>query len=665
MQRISARHLAGFQPAELWEILRGRFVLVFEDGEIETNSKETLYSSYGWEFHRRYPQTPMLKKHHVQEFLMKERLNSNTHLNLLGSIMNTTQDTYMGNPNVKAEELWELTYRVTNEMYNDLSYRLEAYVVSMDMTNFIEVMQHPRALEARANMKESPESIEATYGVLTDMLMNGKDLPTNPISLAVRAKTASLNQVMQCVGPIGYNTDTDSKLFRFPIMRGYAQGLRSIYDSGIESRKAAMALQFAKSPLQDVEYFSRRMQLMDQTVQNLHMEDCGTTEYLHWYVRGPIWENGIKVFNGDLGFIEGKYYLDDATGQLAAVKKDDKHLIGKTLKMRSVIHCAHRDPYGFCATCFGEMSLSIPEGTNMGQICCTSMAQKTTQGVLSTKHLLGSSKVEPILIRPEEAPFLKAAPDGNSYLLADALKGKNVTLVIGRDSAPAITDIMEVKRIEDLNIANISAMRDIGIKIKKGDTETLYPVRVGMSARPANMTYPLLQYVRTMGWRPNEKNNYEIDMREWDWSKPILTLPLMHFSMSDHSKDMAEMLESSVKEMEKRDSGVSPDAFLAEFYGLVNKRLSVNLAVLEVIVYATMIVSAEDDNYQLPKPWTSKGLGVMELTMDNRSLAAAMAYEGHYDNFIEPASFVRTNRMDHLMDGILCPGQLYNDPNRH
>lgn len=659
--RLSARTLATFDPAELWEILTGRFVLVFDDGEMEVDWRSTIYSAYAWEFHRRYPNTPMLKRHHAKTLLDRGRLHSGTHLELLGNVMNDTLDTYMQDPSVSRDALWELVYRTTNVMYNVLIHKLEEYVVSLDITDFMNVLKHPKIIEQRKKLQPTSESIKETYKVYTDVLLNGVDLPRNPIALAAQSKTANLQQILQCVSPLGFGTDTDQWVFQTPIMRGYAQGLRAIYDSAVESRKAAMALTQAKSPLQDVEYFSRRMQLMDQTVQNLHMEDCGATEYLHWHVKGELYdENHVKIFGGDLQFIEGKYYLDETTQTLKVIKRSDKHLIGKTIKMRSVLHCAHRDPYGVCATCFGELSLSVPEQTNLGQICCTTMAQEVTQGVLSTKHLIGSASIDRIIIKPEQADFLKSSQDGNSYLLADSLRKKRVTMVIGRGFAPALTDILDVKQIEDLNIVNVSAMTEIGFKIHEGEISNLFGVKVGMSGRDASLTYPMLAYIRRMGWIPNEKGNYEVDMSEWDWSKPVLTLPLVHFSMSDHSKDMAEMLESSVKEMATRDTNVTPDAFLAEFYMLVNKRLSVNLAVLEVIVYATTIVSAENDDYQLPKPWTTREMGVMEYTMDNRSLAPAMAYEGHYDNFVEPSSYTKTNRPDSPMDGVLMPAELYN-----
>jgi hypothetical protein len=37
---------------ELIERLSGSFILVFDDGELVTNYKETIYSSFIWDYHR-------------------------------------------------------------------------------------------------------------------------------------------------------------------------------------------------------------------------------------------------------------------------------------------------------------------------------------------------------------------------------------------------------------------------------------------------------------------------------------------------------------------------------------------------------------------------------------------------------------------------------------
>lgn len=671
MIKIRARKLLEYSTEQLWDMLTGEFIILMDDGELQTNWRETVYSSYGWEFHRNYPQTPMLKKHHIREILGKKRLGAGTHLDLLGNCMWSTYDAYGGS--VSRNVLAERIYQLSNVMYNELSYRCEEYVASMDILDWLEVLDHPKIIAMKEAVApavtKSPDEggrmIKEAYAVIDDVLGNGVDLPFNAVSLAFRSKLVNANQVQQSIGPRGYLTDIDSDQFRFPIIPGYVEGLRSLYDSLIESRSSAKALQFSKSPLQEAEYFSRRLQLMCQTVQRLHQDcDCGTTEYLRWQVRGKEYgEEGDEVFGGDLPLLVGKFYIDEKTGGLRAIhndKYDQENLIGKSLRIRSVIHCAHPDPYGVCATCFGELSLSIlDDRTNLGHMCCTSMTQKSSQSVLSVKHLDSSAAVAHATLTPDEKRFFKISADGMSYLMADRLKGKKIKLIIPQMSAPNITDVMANYNVDELNIRQVSEMREVAIVVIDGEVE-LSPEKITTfkDRRLASLTYPMLRYIRKHGWDFDSKDDYVVDMSNWDWNEPVMTLPLIHFNMSDHSKDIASMLESSKKQMQDRDKNVSPDSYLAELYNLVNVKLSVNLAVLEVVQYGAMIISAEKGDYRLPKPWTDRGLGVMDATMDLRSLSATMAYEGHYDVFISPESYTRKNRTDHPMDCLVTPNEV-------
>ena len=669
MIKIRARKLLGMSTDDLWNTLTGRFILIMDDGaEVETNCRETVFSSYAWEFHRQYDKTPLLAKHHVRDVLGKKRYGSSTPLDLLGNCMWSVYEVY--GDAVGRDKLAERIYQLNNLIYNEMSYRCEEYVGSMDILDWIEVLDHPKIIAMKEKVKdavnktpdEGGRMIKEAYGVIDDVLSNGVDLPMNTVSRALRSKLVNANQVQQSIGPRGYLTDIDSDQFRYPIIPGYVEGIRSLYDSVIESRSAAKALQFSKSPLQEAEYFSRRLQLMCQTVRNLHQNcDCGTTEYLGWTIRGKEKnDEGDETFGGDLPLLVGKYYIDEKTGGLRVIrndKHDQENLIGKRLRLRSVLHCAHPDPYGVCATCFGELSLSVlDDRTNLGHMCCTSMTQKSSQSVLSVKHLDSSAAVEPASLTLEEKKFFKISADGMSYLLADRLKGKSVKLIIPAMFAPNITDVLANHAIDDLNIRQVSEMREIAVQVKEGNVE-FDPEKVNTSKdrRLASLTYPMLRHIRKMRWDFNANNDYVIDMTGWDWSEPVMTLPLIHFNMSDHSKDIASHLESSKKEMEKRDKDVSPDAFLVELYNLVNDKLTVNLAVLEVVLYGAMIISAEHGDYRLPKPWTDRGLGVMDMTMDRRSLSATMAYEGHYDVFISPESYTKKNRPDHPMDALICP----------
>lgn len=118
------------------------------------------------------------------------------------------------------------------------------------------------------------------------------------------------------------------------------------------------------------------------------------------------------------------------------------------------------------------------------------------------------------------------------------------------------------------------------------------------------------------------------------------------------------MLEATVKDMSFRDSEISPGGLLMQFHDLVNRRLNVNLAVLEIIIYASMVVSATEGDYSLPKPWTNAGVGVMRMLLSNRSMSATAAFERQKNEFLNPANYLNDNRMDHVFDACLMPDEV-------
>lgn len=668
MYRLKARDMLRYTTPELYDLLTGEFELEFDDGVIQTNEIMTAFSSWAWKFHRQYPNTPLLTRHHVQTQLNGKRYSASTHLDLLGAALDDAYETYKATePSGFRDRLAELLCRVRDDIYNDSTYRFEADVGSADIVNFIEILDQPEIVQYKAERDATPAGIERAYKTIDEVLLDPNRLQHNPVALAYRSRLVRDGQIKQSIGPVGFRTDTDSMQFEYPVMRGFVEGLRSMYDSIIESRSASKALQFSKDNLRKAEYFSRKLQLACMNVRNLHHGDCGSTRYVLWKVSGPQHdEQGRQTYGGDLPLIVGKLYMDD-DGVLKAVKASDKHLIGKRIKMRSVFHCAHPDPVGICSACFGELSLQVPEHSNIGHICCVTMTEPSSQSVLSVKHEDSSAVIEPVAIRLEDAKFLKPSRDRQSYILMDRLARLQPQLIVAAPDASSLSDILAVERIEDFNLSRISELEEVIIQYQEGGQLHQHRAVVRQGGRKSMLTYAMLHHIRAKGWTHDANGNYVIDMGDWDYTKPILTLPLRHFNMSDHSKEIATLLQATKDQMEARDKDVTPTAFLEEFFTLVNNKLKVNIAPLEVILYSLMIVSAERCDYRLPKPWDydsqpdgKPGVGVYTELMANRSLAGMMAFQSQYGAIVSPESMVNTGRLPHLFDGLFMTGELFN-----
>lgn len=664
--KIVARTLLTNTTHDLWTLLKGKFTLIFDDGEIETNWKETVYSSYVWDMHRQYPETPLLKAHHVSRILKGRQLGSSTHLKLFSVVGEAVFAAYQHNGTVSMDMIAKLIYQRSNAMYNELSWRLETSVTSIDITDFIEILEHPDVKEIIDNVGITQESIGHCYDAITKLVNDPQKLIHNTVVRAAQAGLIKHDQLLQCVGPRAFVTDIDSTQFPIPIQRGYVKGIRSLYGSMIESRSSAKSLYFSKSPLQQAEWFSRRLQILCQVVRNLHHGDCGSTHYLHWKVRPSIKENGKTVFSGDLPNLVGKYYMCDTDHVLKMVRSEDKHLEGTTLKIRShIAGCMHPDPYGICSTCFGGLANNIPPNSNIGHVCCTHMTQKISQSVLSVKHLDVNAVIEMIVLNDDMKRYVRVSQDGNSYALSESMKGKKLRIIIPSQCAIGLTDIAIVKDVHDLSISRVSEIPGFTLEVthQNGVEEKIF-INTSINKRYASMTYQMLDHLKKNGWEVDERSNFVVNMEGWNFANNLMSLPLRHFNMSDYSDDIASMIEARVSDLKERDKDSSPEATLFELCDTVNSKLSINLAVIETTLYGAMIVSAEDGDFRLPKPWTKKGLGVSGITIHRRSLSGSMAYEDHVKTMTSPVSFFQENRPSHPMDVFLCPKEVIESLDR-
>ncbi|MCK9234867.1 MAG: hypothetical protein M0R77_00955 [Gammaproteobacteria bacterium] len=667
---LKARKLLGVPTEVLWETLNGEFYLEFDDGVILADEASTIYSSYIWKFISKFPDIPFLKKHHINSHLGKSLLSVEANGRLFDSVLwdvfdwavygvdprNEDLKSRVPDPSTAKlnvlefkEELAETAWGTLNEMYNDLSVRCEPWVVGISINDLVEVTQHNPIKEVLEGfLPPVQESLDKIYDTLDEALFNDPKLENNILSRLVRSGLINKNQLQQCVGARGFITDIDSSLFRLPILRNLTQGIRSAYDSQIESRSAAKSQAYSEEPLEQSEYFSRRQQLISQTLKNLVEGDCGAKEGLGW-----------NVGEDDLKHLVGKNYYDDE-GVLRYIKSSDKHLIGKTITLRSPFKCQTTHPTGICSTCMGQLALSVFRLSNVGQDTAVSMLSDVGQRVLSVKHLDGSSVVDSLTVDLETRKYIRVGKDGSSYYLSPDLKNaSSIELVFSPYTVPGFTDIKQCKDTSDLFLSRVSRMNSLGMIVKERNRVIEVALDVGLAKRKASLAFDVINLIKERGWKVVQTEAgdtvYVVDITGLDQNTKLLTVPLRHFNMGDQAKAIAALLESKTGAVKERDEDTPISEFIAELYETVNSRLSVNFAVLEVITYSIMIVSAKGEDYSLPKPWTQSGLGVKDRTFRRRSASVEMAYQGQQFAIKDPVRYNYTNVMDHQMDVFIDP----------
>lgn len=669
MKVYSARKIAALKPNELKDKLKGEFDLQFDDGVMRVNAKSTLISLYVWEFHRRFPLTPMLKEHHCASLTQGSEYGSNTHIKLLNTVMWATRDAYIGKSDAPSQMLLaHMVYEISNQIYNDLVLMTEEHVVSLDITDFTEVINNKKIKEVLSEESADKDYIDRSYSAIELGLKKDPSLANNNLARALKAGLIKQGQLLQCLGPRGSITDLDNHYFPVPITRGFTQGMRSFYNLLVESRSSSKSLGATKSQIKDAEYFARRLQILVQEVQTLHKGDCGSNHYLHWKVRDEDKdEDGHVHRNCDLDMLEGKYYLDEQTNQLKVLRRSDKHLIGKTIKLRSIVAgCNHPDPNGICETCLGELSLSIPPGTNLGHMCAAHMTEKMNQTIISTKHyIMGRAQIGAIKVRNEYRDYLSVNKAGTGYLFNKRLADAEAYMVVVPAMTPGLVDLATVDSVEELSTSLTSSITEIGIRavLPKGK-ELRQALVVNVDRRKASFTYNMLRHIKQVGWTLDENKNYLIPLKGWDYSKTVMTLPDRQYDMSDHAKAVASKLELNLSTVNSDD--VKPvEEHLVEVCDLVNSKVHVNIAALEVIVLGSLIRSRPLKNYFIPKGHTTKELGAAKDTVAHRSLSGAMAYDDAAARLIHPQSLFSDHRPQLPMDVFIKPDEVLKDPYRY
>ncbi|QVD49149.1 hypothetical protein LUCX_79 [Xanthomonas phage vB_XciM_LucasX] len=640
--RIHARDLAAMPKERLWKGLPASLTIVFDDGEVKADQRQAVFSAYLWGFYNHFPKTPALTRH----FIGTQRVGTDTHLKYINMVRWDVFDAH--GRDLDNEKLSKLALEETNIFYNVMTTKLEPFVTTLALPDIVEVLEHPSVIEVNGAVTNSDKSIHHAHHTIEAVLKSKTDLQNNILARSVKSGLVKIGQVLQCVGPRGSVTDIDSQIFLFPARSGFALGLYRFYESFIESRTAAKSLTFTEKPLQDTEYFNRRLQLLAGTIRDIYDGDCGTPDYLLW-----------QMSAGDLSAFSGKYYLqeDGTLGTIYDNEECRKNLVGKTLRIRSTLHCDTPDPALVCAKCYGELERSIPYGTNIGHVGATALCKQASQQVLSVKHLDTSASSTGLRFSDYEQRYVRIGNDPNLIFLAPRLKGHNVKLYVRSDEVERLAEVKSAEKVEVLLSGQISQLNQVCFKVTYNGKEEQDLVQVANGSRTSSFSKEMLVYLRTHGWKMLDNGDIEVDLAQWDYDLPIFSTPRRQENMLDYMATIEKFLKAikrggSVKSLKDYDT---VDAALRGFYELVSSRLFVNIVHLELLVKVCQIRSSKHRDYRPPLRGNKMEYGKFDFNIFHRSQSAAMAFQNHKQQWNNPATYLVTKRPSHPLDQIMLP----------
>jgi len=648
-----ARDLLKYDLLDLKNSLTGTFHLEFEDGILATNDRETILTVVLWEWIKDRP-IDLFKRHHITEHMKKRNFNGNSHMNLLNVIHWDIYEKYKIKGRFKdndlLEQLSEELYIHGNNFYNNMCIWMEEEVATVSIRDVIDLFDVKEIKESLETLTPKESSVLGVTRDITNLIAKSdiEDIKRNNVVRMARSGVIKTDQLVQAIAPTGFIEDLGGEIFKYPLLSNYTDGHRNLYDIMVESRKAAQAIEATKTDLELSAYQSRKQELLNEAIMTVHPGDCGTIEYTTFKIRK---NNGLT--KTDLELLAGKYYFlpNDPDKTLYELKLTDTHLYGKLINLRTITHCAHPDPNGVCETCLGALSLTIPNKTNLGQLMTTDLYAFIIQRQLSKKHYMSNTVVKRLEVHDDDKRFIRVGKDGVSYYFTEELDGKTFKISVGKDDGNNLADVLYVDNFDKLPLNRISEIGSFILEVDYGDYTDTKPIILGDGKRKASFTADALKHIKKKkDWAIEPKGEMTINMTGWDINKPLAIVPMKADSLIDFSTRFKAQIESDAKNEFIRNSAIDPDEFLIDTFDLLNSELSLNMAQVETVVYGVMIRDAESGRYELPKPWSRKGLGVMKRVMSGRSLSAAMAFEDHSKTFSSLKSFTITNRLDHVMD---------------
>lgn len=691
IKKVKAERLMDFTPQQVNKELKSKLCVVFSDGELEMNSHEVIVSRYLWEVIIDFikgKNMPMKKSYAINTHYNNGYYISSSINKTLECIFKDTTDLYFEpyNTSKGIDEIWQRMQDTVNIIYNEVVFKNLKYVSSININDMLEIQLVPELTE---KMREVDKISLNTDNVVTKKIISEAQLvldkilrekPWNKISKGYVSGNFNKNQVEQVLGPRGSITTLTNSIYSKPLGSSFTSGMYNIHEIAQESTTAARSLMLSTTAIAKSEYFARTMQLVTMVVESVVDGDCcnGDTskvDYIDWFVK-PYSKNEAYEQTADLPNLVGKYYFDPVTKTEKRIEKTDKHLEGTVIKLRPAFNCKLSNPAHVCARCFGALYYNIPRHINIGHYSSTCLTKETSQRTLSDKHVTSSSSSLPIHINKEATndfytkendnshvylrqKIEQATIEGTKEVLYNNKKDFKLEIKVYKYSANGMGDIKPDIDVKKFVIASVSYLEDMWLVKTNLETGEVEEIKVDITKGPCygSFTVEFLEYIQQVGYILGEDDYYYIDLKDWKYAKPIVHVNDVSFNYL--------MLVSTIKSIfggkdKEKDSGDSLDirtreGLLEKLFNEINNKLSINIALIEILVYAFSCKDYENGVYTLGRNSENVTTRSISDIMTHTSMGGAYAWERHLKNMLDPYSFIMTNARDHILDVTVTP----------
>lgn len=635
-KKTPVRNLFLIPRIDIWNIPDVPYLVIYDDGkESKCNKKHIIFNRYCWELFLLFPQTPITSNCDIVAILNSEYYTADTHIKLLETIFKHICEFNNLNTYASKECLLKAVMQIVNLIRNEIVTAISPWVSGIDAVDFVEVIKYKAIADSQANLKSNPEHIDRAYKTIKQTMLNINS--NNRFVKAYRSKSINENQANQCIGPRGFVTDLDRTVFKQPITNGFIRGMGNLFEIMAESRTAAKSLNANDTHIKTSEYASRRIQLLTMSVRNIVNYDCGSQEYMDMFITQQVLDN-----------MKGIYYLKE-DGTLDWLRGNETHLINNIIKVRTALGCKHPIPHEVCTTCLGKISENFKENSNLGYIMTSYLMKKSTQTILSTKHLTHSVKKSAIKLEGYANKYFYADEENNIYFNKDLdLTGMIMILPNNR-----LSKLIDVLNIQHTNIAlnKVGELEEVIIKDTKHKIPVVDVVNISYYDRTSIITKALLEHIKNSKLESDARGNFVIPLDNFNKELPVFNNPLKESNIISFVNKITSIIETN------KDKIDDPYEKLNMLFMHIIEQFKCNFSILQIMIYATTTYNVYNNNYRLGRNSVHPHCEQKTALFRHRSLSQLLIFEEQSKELINnaPVIFSNVNRMSHPMDVLFMP----------
>jgi hypothetical protein len=639
---------------QIWGIREGQYNVEFDDGIVVMTQQQIILTWYYWELYRQW-NVPINSKHTavIDYYTAKSHRKIGE---MIWFIYNQIPDPH----ETLIWEMSEVFYDIHNQIYNITCDEISEYVTSGSLVDFMEIMRHPLIQETQAAFhatmaKEGVSEIEISQAIKT--CYNATDevcfkdptiLPENAIKKLCQCGLLSPGQMYQMVGPRGRVHDVTGKVFISPIETGFLEGMRTIYDSAIESRSAARAKLMNQVPLQESEYFNRGIQLSASVTTEVvkPRSTCVGYNTLTWLVTPE-----------DYTFLRGKYYMEGDMPVL--IWKDFSNIVGKVIHIRSFMGCGNENPQHTCATCLGWVTTIIPPTTNVGIHLAIPLNEKVTSDMLSTKHHDGTSTTKVLELDSDMGRYIKYHEGKTKELyFTDEVCSKKTSIKIQNDYVKHLPQIFHTG-IDELNPSAVSNIFELTMGfVDESGLYTSDPSMLFLNVAGSGVyfTKQFLKYIKQHKWG-SDKGYIEISLNGWNPNVPVFGVPQKGDDVWTFFNILKTYITAEGPHGAKITDHHTISSAMGEFVSILRSRFKpgksdFNMVQCEAVLRGLMVKSQRTEDYDLPTASSTFQFLGMKRVNGVRSLSGMLLWQGQFDSMVKPHWQRTDKKTEFLLDDL-------------